>query len=178
MVDAYAPKVFSWSLGVQHEILKNTSVEVRYLALAHRFAHPASVEFDYRLRTTALCRCRRTSVHRTSLPPLSATHPHWRSSTRKRSVGALEEIWPEGFTGGVITAEAPGASSTYHGALSNSFTASPRSPAPRELHPREDAGQRYKRPEHQYVNPRRAQDSYDITMNGRAPRWTFATKSR
>ena len=31
MADAKAPKVFTWSLSVQHEIFKNTSLELRYL---------------------------------------------------------------------------------------------------------------------------------------------------
>src|SRR5262249_27101329 len=31
MADAVAPKVFTWSLGVQREIMKNTTLEVRYL---------------------------------------------------------------------------------------------------------------------------------------------------
>jgi len=121
MVDAYAPKSFM-SLVFSTKYSKTPASKCATSALAHRFAHPASVEFDYRLRHGALP-LRRTSVHRTSLPPCRLRHPHWRSSTRNVPL-AHEEIWPEGFTGGVITAEAPALPAPITAALSNSFTAS------------------------------------------------------
>lgn len=42
IVDSTAPKVLTWSLGVQHEVFKNTSVELRYLG-THSVSLPVQV---------------------------------------------------------------------------------------------------------------------------------------
>lgn len=44
--DQISPKVFTWSLGVQHEILPNTSIELRYLG-----THSMSLPVQTRLNT-------------------------------------------------------------------------------------------------------------------------------
>ncbi len=63
MADAAAPKVFSWSLGVQREIMKNTSLEVRYLGTR---ALELPVQSSTRLRrlNRAPSRFRPSSMHR------------------------------------------------------------------------------------------------------------------
>lgn len=43
--DQVAPKVISWSLGIQHEIFRNTSVELRYLG-THSLSLPAQIRLN------------------------------------------------------------------------------------------------------------------------------------
>ncbi len=45
ITDQVEPKVFTWSLGVQHEINKNTSIEVRYLG-THAISLPTQVRLN------------------------------------------------------------------------------------------------------------------------------------
>ncbi len=164
MVDAYAPKVFSWSLGVQHEILKNTSVEVRYLG-TRGIGLPIQLQLNSITAFDNGALPLPTYFSPSDIPAtVSATAPTLAQFNSKRSVGALRRFGPEGFTGGVITAEAPGASSTYHGGAveflhrfshglqlrANYTLAKTLDNATNDLNT-------------STVNPRRAQDSYDIT---------------
>ncbi len=45
ILDAVAPKVLTWSLGVQHELLKSTSVELRYLG-THSVSLPVQIRLN------------------------------------------------------------------------------------------------------------------------------------
>ena len=45
MVDARFPKVFSWSLGLQHELIKDTTIEVRYLGTRALFL-PVQIQLN------------------------------------------------------------------------------------------------------------------------------------
>lgn len=47
ITDQVEPKVFTWSLGVQHEITRNTSVEVRYLG-THALSLPTQIRLNQR----------------------------------------------------------------------------------------------------------------------------------
>jgi outer membrane receptor protein involved in Fe transport len=159
MSDARSPKVISWSLAVEREILRNTSVEVRYLA-TRALELPVQVQLN---SITAFDRGGQpvpTYMRESDIPgTVSAAAP---TLAQFSSLRALRYA-AQGFTGGfVTTAESVGAS-TYHGG------------AVEFLH-RFDRGW-YLRTNYTYsktmddstvdlgtslVNPRRPQDSYNL----------------
>jgi outer membrane receptor protein involved in Fe transport len=111
MADAAAPKVFTWSLSVQREILKNTSVEVRYLG-TRALELPVQLQLNsispFELGAQPLP----TYFSQSAIPAtVPATAPNLGQflALRTRRYAA------QGFTGGVITEEAPVGDSTYHG---------------------------------------------------------------
>jgi outer membrane receptor protein involved in Fe transport len=163
MVDAYAPKVFSWSLGVQHEVLKNTSVEARYLG-TRGVGLPIQLQLN---SITAFDNGAQPLPTYFSASDIPATVPNTAPTLSQfnslRSVGALRRFGADGFTGGVITAEAPGASSTYHGGaveLLHRFSHGLQLRANYTLAKTLDNATNDLNTS--TVNPRRAQDSFDI----------------
>jgi outer membrane receptor protein involved in Fe transport len=111
MADAKAPKVFTWSLSVQREILKNTSLEVRYLG-TRALELPVQLQLNsispFELGAQPLP----TYFKVSDVPAtVTATAPTLQQflALRTRRYAA------QGFTGGVITEEAAVGDSTYHG---------------------------------------------------------------
>jgi hypothetical protein len=111
MADAAAPKVFTWSLSVQHEILKNTSLELRYLG-TRALELPVQLQLNsispFDLGAQALP----TYFGSSAVPAnVSLTAPTLAQFT------ALEgrKFAAQGFTSGAVTDEAPVGDSTYHG---------------------------------------------------------------
>ena len=111
MADAAAPKVFTWSLSVQREIMKKTSLEVRYLGTR-------ALELPVQLQLNSISPFERgaqplpTYFNQTDIPAnVPATAPNLGQflALRARRYAA------DGFTGGVITEEAAVGSSSYHG---------------------------------------------------------------
>lgn len=111
MADAAAPKVFTWSLSVQREIMKNTSLEVRYLGTR-------ALELPVQLQLNSISPFERgalplpTYFSQSDIPAnVPATAPTLAQflALRTRRYAA------DGFTGGVITEEAAVGSSAYHG---------------------------------------------------------------
>src|SRR6266481_1082343 len=111
MADAAAPKVFTWSLSVQREIVKDTSLEVRYLG-TRALELPVQLQLNsispFELGAQPLP----TYFSQSAVPATAAaTAPTLGQflALRTRRYAA------QGFTGGVITEEAAVGDSTYHG---------------------------------------------------------------
>jgi hypothetical protein len=159
MSDAKSPKVFSWSLGLQREVARNTSVEVRYLGTR-------ALELPVQIQLNSITAFERgaqplpTYVHESDIPAtVSATAP---TLAQFHSLRALR-YGSQGFTGDFVTTIQPVGASTYHGGAI-------------ELLHRFDQGW-YLRTNYtfsrtmdestvdlgtSFVNPRRAQDSYNL----------------
>jgi outer membrane receptor protein involved in Fe transport len=111
MADAAAPKVFTWSLSVQREIMKKTSLEVRYLG-TRALELPVQLQLNsispFELGAQPLPTYFSPSDMPATVP---ATAPNLGQflALRARRYAA------DGFTGGVITQEAAVGSSAYHG---------------------------------------------------------------
>lgn len=111
MADAAAPKVFTWSLSVQRELLKDTSLEVRYLG-TRALELPVQLQLNsispFELGAQPLP----TYFSQSDIPAtVAATAP-----TLQRFLGLRTRRYAaQGFTGGAITVEAPVGDSTYHG---------------------------------------------------------------
>ena len=112
--DAVSPKVFSWSLSVQREVMRNTSVEVRYLGTR-------ALELPLQLQLNSITAFQNgatplpTYIHDSDRPatvPLTA--PSLAQFNALIGTGAHRRYGPQGFLG-VITDEAPSGNSTYHG---------------------------------------------------------------
>ena len=111
MADAAAPKVFTWSLSVQREVVKNTSVELRYLG-TRALELPVQLQLNsispFELGAQPLP----TYFDPTAVPSTApATAPTLQQFLNLRT----RRYAAQGFTGGVITDEAPVGDSTYHG---------------------------------------------------------------
>src|SRR5215469_14344935 len=103
MADAKAPKVFTWSLSVQHEIFKNTSLEVRYLG-TRALELPVQLQLNsispFELGAQPLP----TYFAMSDVPAnVAASAPNLAQflALRQRRFAA------QGFTGGALTIEAP-----------------------------------------------------------------------
>ncbi len=111
MADAAAPKVFTWSLSVQHEIMKNTSLEIRYLG-TRALELPVQLQLNsispFDLGAQAL-----PTYFGSSAVPANVSL----SAPTLAQFTALEgrRFAAQGFTSGAITEEAPAGDSTYHG---------------------------------------------------------------
>lgn len=111
MADAKAAKVFSWSLGVQHEIFRNTSLEVRYLGTR-------ALELPVQLQLNSISPFERgarplpTFFSGSDIP---ATMPTSAPTLSDFTARQGRRFAAQGFTGGAITIESPVGSSTYHG---------------------------------------------------------------
>src|SRR5216684_6877768 len=111
MADAAAPKVFTWSLSVQREIVKNTSLEVRYLA-TRALELPVQLQLNSISPFELGARPLPTYFNQSDIPanvPATARNLGQFLALRTRRYAA------DGFTGGVITEEAAVGSSAYHG---------------------------------------------------------------
>jgi hypothetical protein len=116
MADAKAPKVFSWSLGVQREIFKNTSLEVRYLGTR-------ALELPVQLQLNAISPFEQgakplptyfsASAVPATLPLTSPTLAQFQAFINNPLTA--RRYAAQGFTGGAITVESPVGDSTYHG---------------------------------------------------------------
>jgi hypothetical protein len=111
MADAKAPKVFSWSLGVQREIFKDTSLEVRYLG-TRALELPVQLQINsitpFELGARPLPTYFSASAVPATLPLTSPTLAQFQALQVRRFAA-------QGFTGGAITVESPVGDSTYHG---------------------------------------------------------------
>jgi len=111
MADAQAPKVFSWSLGVQREIMKNTSLEIRYLG-TRALELPVQLQLNsitpFELGAQPLPTFFSASAIPATLPATAPTLAQFQALQTRRFAA-------QGFTGGAITIEAPVGDSTYHG---------------------------------------------------------------
>jgi outer membrane receptor protein involved in Fe transport len=110
MSDAKDPKVFSWTLGVQREIFRNTSLELRYLGtrgleLPVQFQLNSITAFEQGARSLP------TYIHAGDIPAIvPAGAPTLAQFLSLRGL----RYAAQGFTGGFITEEAPIATSTYN----------------------------------------------------------------
>ncbi len=163
MSDAKAAKVFSWSLGVQREILPNTSVEVRYLGTR-------ALELPVQLQLNSITAFENgalplpTYIRASDIPStVAATAPTLAQFNGLLGAGVRRRYGAQGFTGGAGTLASPVGASVYHGGAI-------------ELMHRINRGL-YLRANYTYsktmddstndlftslVNPRRAQDSYNL----------------
>ena len=111
MADAAAPKVFTWSLSVQREIMKKTSLEVRYLG-TRALELPVQLQLNsispFELGAQPLP----TYFSQSDIP---ATVPATAPSLGQFLALRARRYAAAGFTGGVITEEAAVGSSAYHG---------------------------------------------------------------
>ena len=111
MADAAAPKVFTWSLSVQHEIFKNTSLEVRYLG-TRALELPVQLQLNsispFELGAQPLPTYFSASDIPANVPASAPTLSQFTSLETRRFAA-------QGFTGGALTIESPVGDSTYHG---------------------------------------------------------------
>jgi hypothetical protein len=120
MVDARNPKVFSWSLGLQHEIFKETSLEVRYLGTRGLFL-PVQIQLNsqtaFERGAQPLPTYFANSDIPASVPANSPTLAQF-SAARGRPYAA------QGFPNAITTMQPIGVSSYHGGAvdLSRRFT--------------------------------------------------------
>ena len=117
MEDSKAPKVFSWSLEVEREIFKNTSVELRYLGTR-------GLELPVQLQLNSISAFQNgalplpTFIHAADIPSsIATTAPTLAQFNALIGVPGAggRRYAAQGFTLGAITAEAPVGASTYHG---------------------------------------------------------------
>ncbi len=111
MADAAAPKVFTWSLSVQHEILKNTSLELRYLG-TRALELPVQLQLNsispFELGAQPLPTYFSPSSIPANVPATAPTLKQFQALQGRRFAA-------QGFTSGAITEEAAVGDSTYHG---------------------------------------------------------------
>jgi hypothetical protein len=111
MADAQAPKVFTWSLGVQREIFKNTSLELRYLG-TRALELPVQLQLNaispFELGAQPLPTYLTASAIPATLPGTAPTLAQFQALEGRRYAA-------QGFKGGAITVESPAGDSTYHG---------------------------------------------------------------
>jgi hypothetical protein len=116
MADAKAPKVFSWSLGVQREIMKNTSLEVRYLG-TRALELPVQLQLNsitpFEQGAQPLPTFFKASDIPATLPATAPTLAQFQAFIVNPLTA--RRFAAQGFTGGAITIEAPVGASTYHG---------------------------------------------------------------
>ena len=116
MADAVAPKVFTWSLGVQREIFKNTTLEVRYLG-TRALELPVQLQLNsispFELGALPLP----TYFSAADVPATVAlTAPNLAQFTAISGNPLLRRRFAaDGFTNGALTIESPVGDSTYHG---------------------------------------------------------------
>ncbi len=115
MSDAKAAKVFNWSLGVQRQILPNTSIEVRYLGTR-------ALELPVQLQLNSITAFENgaqplpTYIQTSDIPPVVASNaPTLAQFNALLGSGVLRRYGAQGFTGGAGTLASPVGASTYHG---------------------------------------------------------------
>ena len=159
MADAVAPKVFTWSLSVQRELVNDTSLEVRYLG-TRALELPVQLQLNsispFELGAQPLP----TYFSQSAIP---ATVPSTAPTLQQFLALRTRRYAAQGFTGGAITIESPVGDSTYHGGavelihrfsqgllLRANYTYS------------KDMDNATNDLNTSAVNPRRPQDSYDL----------------
>ncbi|HVO56908.1 MAG TPA: TonB-dependent receptor [Dongiaceae bacterium] len=161
--DHIAPKVITWSLGVQHELFRNSSIEVRYVG-TRGISLPAQVRlnsasaFDSRFPGGGIAPLptylKESDIPTTVTAPASTLQDFDNFNSAPLSV--------DGFLGAVTTFP-PGGSSVYHGGsvdFQHRFS--------RGLYFRtnytfsKNIDNSTNELFSSYVNPRRAQDGYDL----------------
>lgn len=110
IVDTKAPEVYTWSLGVQHELWRNAKVEVRYLG-----THGLFLPIQTRLNSITIFENGfaglPTFLNASDVPAtFSSTAP-----TRGQALGLRDlRFSSDGFDGGFISAFEPSGSGIYH----------------------------------------------------------------
>jgi len=111
MADAVSPKVLSWSLGVQREIFRRSSLEIRYLA-TRALELPVQLQLNsispFELGARPLPTYLTASQVPAMVPATAPTLAQFQALQGRRFAN-------QGFTTGAITEEAGVGSSTYHG---------------------------------------------------------------
>jgi hypothetical protein len=115
MSDAKAAKVFSWSVGVQREVARNTSIEVRYMGTR-------ALELPVQLQLNSITAFENgalslpTFVRPSEIPSfVSPTAPTLAQFSALIGTGANRRYGSQGFTGGAVTLASPVGASVYHG---------------------------------------------------------------
>jgi outer membrane receptor protein involved in Fe transport len=115
MADARSPKVFSWSLGVQRQILRNTSIEVRYLA-TRALELPVQIQLNSITAFENGAKPLPTYFLQTDIPStVPATAPTLAQFKALIGKGPLRRYGSQGFTEGAVTLALPVGASAYHG---------------------------------------------------------------
>jgi hypothetical protein len=110
MVDARFPKVFNWSLGLQHELVKDTTIEVRYLGTRALFL-PVQIQLNSQ---TALERGASTLPTYFSASQVPATMPASAPTLAQFLAARGRPYAAQGFPN-AITSMQPIGVSEYHG---------------------------------------------------------------
>ena len=111
MADAKDPKVFSWSLEVQREIFRNTSLTLHYLG-TRALELPVQFELNSITAFENGAQPLPTYIHASDIPAtVSATAPTLVQFLSARTF----RYFAQGFTGGPVIEEAPVGTSTYNG---------------------------------------------------------------
>ncbi len=110
MVDARMPKVFNWALGVQHEIVKDTTVEIRYLGTRALFL-PVQIQLNSQ---TAFERGARPLPTFFSSSEIPATMPADSPTLAQFLAARGRPYSSQGFPN-AITSMQPAGTSVYHG---------------------------------------------------------------
>ncbi len=111
MANAQAPKVFTWSLSVQHALFRNSSVEIRYLG-TRALELPVQLQLNSITPFDLGAQPLPTFIHASSLP---ASLPVTAPTLAQFLSLETERYAAQGFTGGPLTIAAPVGASTYHG---------------------------------------------------------------
>ncbi len=110
MVDAKMPKVFNWALGIQHEIFKDTTLEIRYLGTRAIFL-PAQIQLNSQ---TAFERGARALPTYFSTSEIPATVPGDAATLAQFLSARGRPYSAEGFPNAITTMQ-PAGVSEYHG---------------------------------------------------------------
>jgi len=143
MANAVAPKVFTWSLGVQREIFRNTTVEVRYLGTRAAGAIATQLDFAVRAGCAAaadLLQCGRHPRHRAL--DGAVTVAVYRAAAAAICCGRLYRRRPHHRITG-------GRQRLPRWCCGVAASLQPRPDLPRQLHLRQGDGQFHERPGHE-----------------------------
>ncbi len=110
MVDAVMPKVVNWALGIQHEIVKETTLEVRYLG-TRAVSLPLQIQLNSQ---TAFERGARSLPTWFSTSEIPGTMPADSATLAQFLAARGRPYAAQGFPN-AITSMQPSGTSTYHG---------------------------------------------------------------
>jgi len=111
MANAKDPQVFTWSLDIQRELFRNTSLEVRYLG-TRALNLPVQLQLNSITPFDLGAQPLPTYIHASNLPSVVPTTAPTLAQFESLET---ERYAAQGFTGGPLTIAAPAAASTYHG---------------------------------------------------------------
>jgi hypothetical protein len=115
MSDAESAKVFSWSLAVQRELMRDASLELRYLG-TRALALPVQLQLNSITAFDNGALPLPTYIHASDIPAtIPASAPNLAQFNALLGLGIRRRYGAEGFTGGSGTLAAPVGASTYHG---------------------------------------------------------------